>query len=69
MFVILHFCFGVRFVGLVLVVVWDYTSCWQFDIMSCSELDNHASVKQVMSIYKHTRMTKVGRKPLKNRLN
>ena len=33
-----------------LEVVWDYTSFWQFDIMFCSELDNHVSVKQVMSI-------------------
>ena len=31
---------------------WDFTSFWQFDIIFCSMLDNHASVKQVMSIYK-----------------
>ena len=49
----------IRFVGLVLeklftlislVVVWDFTSFWQFDIIFHLMLDNHASVKQVMSI-------------------
>ena len=29
------------------VAVWDFTSFWQFDIIFCSVLDNHASVKQV----------------------
>ena len=35
-----------------MVAVWDFTSFWQFDVIFCSMLDNHASVKQVMSIYK-----------------
>ena len=33
-----------------MVAVWDFTSFWQFDIIFCSMLDNHASVMQVMSI-------------------
>ena len=33
-----------------MVAVWDVTSFWQFDLIFCSMLDNHASVKQVMSI-------------------
>ena len=33
-----------------MVAVWDFTSFWQFDIIFCSVLDNHASVKLVMSI-------------------
>ena len=33
-----------------MVAVWDFTSFWQLDIIICSVLDNHASVKQVMSI-------------------
>ena len=33
-----------------MVAVWDFTSFWQFDIIFCSVLDNHASVKQVMSV-------------------
>ena len=35
-----------------MVAVLDFTSFWQFDIMFCSMLGNHAFVKQVMSIYK-----------------
>ena len=32
-----------------MVAVWDFTSFWQFDIIFCSMLDNHASVKVVIS--------------------
>ena len=28
-----------------MVAVWDSTSFWQFEIIFCSMLDNHASVK------------------------
>ena len=33
-----------------LEIVWDFISFSRFDIIICSELDNHASVKQVMSM-------------------
>ena len=35
-----------------MVVVWDFTSFWQFNIIFCSMLDNHTSIK-----LKHTKMT------------
>ena len=39
-----------------MVAVWDFTSFWQFDIIFCSMLDNHAYVKLDVNI-KYTRMT------------
>ena len=35
-----------------MVAVWDFSFFWQFDTRFCSVLDYHASVKQVMPIYK-----------------
>ena len=32
-----------------MATIWDFTSFWQFDIIFCSLLGDHASVKQVMS--------------------
>ena len=40
-----------------MVAIWDFTSFWQFDIIFCSMLDNHASVTQVNVDIKHARMT------------
>ena len=40
-----------------MVAVWEFTSFWQFDIIFCSVLNNHASVKQGNVNIKHMRMT------------
>ena len=37
-----------------MVAVWDFTTFWQFNIIFCSILDNHASDNVNI---KHTRMT------------